>query len=92
MSKQSILESFNRELFIIEIEQLIAIWDTISSPYSNKQENTYAWILLKTSFLQILFYNTASVRTSSSMSITDTVGRGRTTANSSAAGGNSCCP
>ena len=34
--KQSTLDSFDTELFITEIEQLPAIWDSRSSSYGNK--------------------------------------------------------
>lgn len=37
ISKQSFLDSFNSELFINEIEQLPAIWDSRSSSWINKQ-------------------------------------------------------
>jgi len=37
MSMQSTLDSFDNELFTIEIEQLPAIYDCRSSSYSNKR-------------------------------------------------------
>ena len=37
MSKHSLVESFDTELFINEIQQLPAIWDSGSSSYSNKK-------------------------------------------------------
>jgi hypothetical protein len=73
MSKQSTFDSFDTELFITEIEKLIAIWDSRSSAYKNKQEETHAWETLCKKctenyffFIQVLLCINASVRTSSS--------------------------
>ena len=42
MSKQLTPDSFDTVLFVTEMEQLSAIWDSRLSSYRNKQEKNYA--------------------------------------------------
>ena len=55
MSKESTLHAFDTELFVTEVEQLPAIWDSRSSSYRSKQENTYAWETLCKTFIENFF-------------------------------------
>ena len=55
MLKQSTLHSFDTKLFVTELENLPAIWDSRSSSYRNKQENPYAWETLCKTFIENSF-------------------------------------
>ena len=52
MSKQLTPDSFDTELFITEMEQLPAMWDSRSSD-RNKQEQTCVWETLCKNLLKI---------------------------------------
>lgn len=50
-----LFDSFDTELFISEIQQLLVIWDSRSSSYSNMKEKTYAWVALCNKFIENYF-------------------------------------
>jgi len=57
MSEQLTPDSFDTALFVTEMEQLPAIWDSRSSSYRNKQENICKPDIVPEFFFFFLFMN-----------------------------------